>query len=163
MGGAARGECGRRRGALRRWVYPEFGAPRLKDAIATSIGRRPDEIVVGNGSGEVILAAVSVFAGGGALVLARPDLARERVGRVVDERERVARSLRSAGHEVAPSSANFLLFAPKGGDAAVVRERRRTRGGLVRDVTSAAPGRWRVSLGTPAENDLFLEALKEVS
>jgi histidinol-phosphate aminotransferase len=57
----------------RRWGrYPDFGAPRLKKAIAESIGRSPDEIVVGNGSGETILAAVSVFAGGGRLVLAPP-------------------------------------------------------------------------------------------
>jgi len=45
---------------------------RLKKALAASIGRSPDEIVVGNGSGETILAAVSVFAGGGTLVLAPP-------------------------------------------------------------------------------------------
>ena len=258
--------------AARRWSrYPEFGAPRLRKAIAESIGRREDEIVIGNGSGEVILAAVSVFAGGSALVLApptfslyeqmaaiagakvvsvkrtgrdyaidepaflaeasrcvalvcspnnptggvasrafverllgtapvvlldqayvefaaagddltalvgsrsnlvvfrtlskayaaagfrigyavappdlareiekavlpfnvdlaaeelalallaRPDASRERVARVVAERERVAAALREAGHDVAPSAANFLLVAPRGGDAAGVR------------------------------------------
>ena len=59
--------------AARKWGrYPEFGAPRVKRAIADAIGRRPEEIVVGNGSGEVILAAVSVFAGGGTLVLPTP-------------------------------------------------------------------------------------------
>ena len=52
--------------AAKRWGrYPEFGAPRLKKAIAEAIDRQPEEIVVGNGSGEVLLAAVSVFAGGG--------------------------------------------------------------------------------------------------
>jgi histidinol-phosphate aminotransferase len=57
----------------RRWShYPDFGARRLKEAIARVIGRRPEEIVVGNGSGEVIQAAVSVFAGGGELLLAPP-------------------------------------------------------------------------------------------
>lgn len=306
-----------RRLAARRWGhYPEFGAPRLKKAIADSIGRRPEEIVVGNGSGEVILAAVSVFAGGGSLVLAPPtfslygqiaaiagarvvavrrtgpefaldeaallsegvhavplvcspnnptggvasraivesllevspvvlldqayvefarpeddltglvasrenlvvfrtlskayaaagfrigyavappelageidkavlpfnvDLAAEelalavltrsdaaearnaRVARVVAERTRVADALRASGHDVAPSSANFLFFAPKGRDAAEVREQLRRRGVLVRDVTAAAAGRLRVSIGTPGENDLFLEALEEVS
>ncbi|MGA7990482.1 MAG: histidinol-phosphate transaminase [Thermoanaerobaculia bacterium] len=298
----------------RRWGrYPEFGAPRLKKAIAGSIGRSPDEIVVGNGSGEAILAAVSVFAGGGTLVLAPPtfslygqiaaiagarvvslrrtgadfaidepaflaraargvplvcspnnptggvagrafverlldeapvvlldqayvefaavdddltglvasrpnlvvfrtlskayaaagfrigyavappDLAREiekailpfnvdlaaeelalallarpedaraRVARVVEERERVARALRTAGHAVAPSSANFLLLGPRGGDAARVRRALLERGVLVRDVTAAAAGRLRVTIGSPAENDLFLGALQEVS
>lgn len=306
-----------RRLAARRWGhYPEFGAPRLKKAIATSIGRRPEEIVVGNGSGEVILAAVSVFAGGGSLVLAPPtfslygqiaaiagaravsvrrtgpdfaldepallaeaargvplvcspnnptggvatrafveklletapvvlldqayvefarpeddltalvasrpnlvvfrtlskayaaagfrigyavappELAREidkavlpfnvdlaaeelalavlarpdaaqarnaRVAGVVAERARVADALHAAGHEVAVSSANFLFFAPRGRDAADVREELRRRGVLVRDVTAAAAGRLRVSIGTPGENDLFLAALEEVS
>jgi histidinol-phosphate aminotransferase len=298
----------------RRWGhYPAFGAPRLKKAIAASIGRSPDEIVVGNGSGETILAAVSVFAGGGTLVLATPtfslygqiaaiasarvaavrrtgpdfavdgpaflagaakgvpllclpnnptggvesrafveslldaapvvlldqayvefaapeddftglvgsrpnlvvfrtlskayaaagfrigyavappDLAREidkavlpfnvdlaaeelalallarpegakaRVARVVKERERVAAALRSAGHAVAPSSANFLFVGPRGGDAARVRRALLERGVLVRDMTDAAAGRLRVTIGTPAENDLFLSSLQEVS
>ncbi len=298
----------------RRWGrYPEFGTPRLKKAIAASIGRSPDEIVVGNGSGETILAAVSVFAGGGTLVLAPPtfalygqiaaiasarvvpvrraapdfsvdeaaflaqaargvpllctpnnptggvsslafveqlldaapvvlldqayvefagagddltglvgsrpnvvvfrtlskayaaagfrigyavappDLAREidkavlpfnvdlaaeelalallarpeaakaRVARVVDERTRVAAALRSAGHAVAPSSGNFLFFAPGGHDASAVREALRRHGVLVRDLSAAAPGRLRVTIGKPEDNDLFLEALQEVT
>ncbi len=298
----------------RRWGhYPTFGAPRLKRAIAASIGRSPDEIVVGNGSGETILAAVSVFAGGGTLVLATPtfslygqiaaiasarvasvrrtgldfavdgpaflaeaakgvpllclpnnptggvesrafvetlldtapvvlldqayvefagaeddftglvgsrpnlvvfrtlskayaaagfrigyavappDLAREidkavlpfnvdlaaeelalallarpegakgRVARVVKEREGVAAALRAAGHAVAPSSANFLFVGPRGGDAARVRRALLERGVLVRDMTDAAAGRLRVTIGTPAENDLFLSSLQEVS
>ena len=57
----------------RRWaLYPEFGAGRLKRAIAVSSGRRADEILVGNGSGEVILAALGVFAGGGGTVVLTP-------------------------------------------------------------------------------------------
>ncbi|HEV8269160.1 MAG TPA: aminotransferase class I/II-fold pyridoxal phosphate-dependent enzyme, partial [Thermoanaerobaculia bacterium] len=50
--------------------YPEFGAPRLKAAIANAISRRPEEVVVGNGSGELLLAAISVFSGGGGGTLA---------------------------------------------------------------------------------------------
>ncbi|MBL8114675.1 MAG: histidinol-phosphate aminotransferase family protein [Acidobacteria bacterium] len=58
----------------RRWSeYPEFGAPRLRGAIAKATGRSLEEIVVGNGSGEVLHAAVTVFAGsGGTLVLPTP-------------------------------------------------------------------------------------------
>jgi histidinol-phosphate/aromatic aminotransferase/cobyric acid decarboxylase-like protein len=37
------------------------------------------------------------------------------------------------------------------------------RGVLVRDMTAAAAGRLRVTIGTPAENDSFLEALQEVT
>jgi histidinol-phosphate aminotransferase len=298
----------------RRWGrYPEFGAPRLKKAIAESVGRSPDEIVVGSGSGETILAAVSVFAGGRELVLAPPtfslyeqiaaigsakvvpvsrvgpdfavdeaafiaesvngvpllcspnnptggvssrafverlldtapvalldqayvefagpgddftglvgsrpnlvvfrtlskafaaagfrigyavappDLAREidkavlpfnvdlaaeelalallsrpgsakaRVVRIIEERERVAAALRSRGHTVASSSANFLFVGPRGGDAGRVRRALLERGVLVRDMTAAAAGRLRVTIGSPAENDLFLGALEEVS
>ncbi len=60
--------------ARRRWAhYPEFGAPRLTEAIAAVAGRRPEEVVVGNGSGELLLAAITVFAGnGGRLLLAPP-------------------------------------------------------------------------------------------
>src|SRR5204862_962044 len=58
----------------RRWsLYPEQGNPRLRGAIAASIGRAPEEVAVGNGSGELLLAAVSVLAGqGGTLLLAPP-------------------------------------------------------------------------------------------
>ncbi len=60
--------------AARRWsLYPDFGAPRLKAKLAERIGRSPEEIVLGNGSGELLLAAVSVFAGcGGTILLAPP-------------------------------------------------------------------------------------------
>ncbi len=53
--------------------YPQFGAPRLRAALAASAGLSPDQVVASNGSGEAILAAVSVFAGcGGTLLLAPP-------------------------------------------------------------------------------------------
>jgi histidinol-phosphate aminotransferase len=53
--------------------YPEFGVPRLRDALAASVGLAPGNVVPSNGSGEAILAAVSVFAGcGGTLLLAPP-------------------------------------------------------------------------------------------
>lgn len=57
----------------RRWGrYPEFGSPRLTAAIAARHGVSPANIVVGHGSGEVLLAAVSVFAGGGGTLLIAP-------------------------------------------------------------------------------------------
>ncbi|MBK9090446.1 MAG: aminotransferase class I/II-fold pyridoxal phosphate-dependent enzyme [Holophagales bacterium] len=53
--------------------YPEFGSLRLRAALAASVGIPPEQVVPGNGSGEAILAAVSVFAGcGGTLLLAPP-------------------------------------------------------------------------------------------
>lgn len=57
----------------RRWsLYPEFGSGRLRAAIAAFLGRSPEEILVGNGSGEILLAAINVFAGGGRLLLTPP-------------------------------------------------------------------------------------------
>ena len=54
-------------------LYPDFGTPRLRAALAASVGLSPEQVVPGNGSGEAILAAVSVFAGcGGTLLLAPP-------------------------------------------------------------------------------------------
>jgi histidinol-phosphate aminotransferase len=54
-------------------LYPEFGSLRLRAALAASVGLSPDQVVPGNGSGEALLAAVSVFAGcGGTLLLAPP-------------------------------------------------------------------------------------------
>jgi histidinol-phosphate aminotransferase len=301
--------------AAKRWGrYPDFGSPRLRNAVAGAIGRRPEEIVVGNGSGEVILAAVSVFAGGCSLVLptptfslygqiaaiaaarivdvprkgpdfdvdeeaflaaaarpeavplvcspnnptggvvrrafldrlldsapvvlldqayvdfaegeddalsyaasrpnlvvfrtlskayaaagfrigyavappelafeiqkailpfsvdlaaeelavavlAHPEVARSQVARIVAERGRVADALAAAGCEVAPSRANFLFVRPPDGEGPRVRRALLDRGVLVRDMTAAAPGRLRVSIGSKTENDLFLEALREV-
>ena len=300
----------------RRWsLYPEFGARRLRKAIAESLGRSPADIVVGNGSGEVLLAAINVFAGGGRLLLtpptfslypqlallaqaevvqvplagedylfdeeamlravggrkavplvcspnnptgtaadpgflrrladaapvalldqayvdfappeasalslvdegkdvvvfrtlskayaaagfrigyavARPDLAREvskavlpfsvdqaaeelavalledpapareRVARLVAERERVAAALRAMGAKVAPAAGNFLFVEPPGGGSETVRRELLGRGILVRDLGPSAGGRLRVSVGRPEENDLFLRELGEIT
>jgi histidinol-phosphate aminotransferase len=95
-------------------------------------------------------------------VLAHPEVARSHVERIVAERGRVADALAAAGCAVATSSANFLFVRPPDGDAARVRRSLLDRGILVRDMTAAAPGRLRVSIGSRAENDLFLEGLQEV-
>jgi histidinol-phosphate aminotransferase len=60
--------------AARRWsVYPDRRNPRLVAAIARAYGQPEDGIAVGNGSGELIAAAVAVLCGsGGTLVLAPP-------------------------------------------------------------------------------------------
>ena len=54
-------------------LYPEFGSMRLRSALAASAGLSPEQFVPSNGSGEAILAAISIFAGcGGTLLLAPP-------------------------------------------------------------------------------------------
>ena len=86
----------------------------------------------------------------------------DRVHRLVDERERVAKEMAAIrGIEVYPSGANFVLFRVLG-DGHAVWERMVAQGVLVRDFS-----RWprlaeclRVTIGTPDENDAFLGALR---
>jgi len=60
-------------GARRFALYPDFGTPRLRAALAASVGLSPEQVVPSNGSGEAILAAISILAGcGGTLLLAPP-------------------------------------------------------------------------------------------
>jgi len=82
--------------------------------------------------------------------------------RTVDERERVRSALeRMDGVAVLPSAANFLLLHT---DRTDVFARLLDRGVLVRDLSSAVgrSGTWRVTVGTPGENDRFLTALADV-
>jgi histidinol-phosphate aminotransferase len=80
---------------------------------------------------------------------------------VVDERERVAGALRAAGVHVFPARANFVLLRVD--DATAVWQRLAARGVLVRNFDRPGPlaGCLRVTIGTRAENELFLRALLE--
>lgn len=78
------------------------------------------------------------------------------------ERDRVAAAVAQLpGVEVLPSAANFLLLRTVRTD---VFDRLLAHGVLVRDLSSAVgrPGTWRVTVGTPTENDILLTALTEV-
>jgi histidinol-phosphate aminotransferase len=81
---------------------------------------------------------------------------------ILAERDRVARELRHRSPTVYPSEANFLLFEePRAGDVATELL---SHGVRIRDV-SGLPGlgsHLRVTIGTPVENDLFLEALAKI-
>ncbi|QJY49495.1 histidinol-phosphate transaminase [Pseudonocardia broussonetiae] len=75
------------------------------------------------------------------------------------ERDRVVDELASAGYDVVPSDANFVLFgrftdAPRAWRAFL------DRGVLIRDV--GIPHRLRVTVGTPEENDAFLQVAVDV-
>jgi histidinol-phosphate aminotransferase len=87
---------------------------------------------------------------------------RARIGRLVEERNRLALGLAELPRvEVFPSGANFVLFRVPG--ARALWEALVARGILVRDF-SAWPGVedcLRVSVGTAAENDRFLSAAGE--
>jgi len=81
------------------------------------------------------------------------------VHKLSEERDRVMESLRGLGFEVVPSDANFVLFG-QFTDAAATWQSYLDHEVLIRDVGIA--GHLRVSIGTPAENDAFLAASKEI-
>jgi histidinol-phosphate aminotransferase len=101
---------------------------------------------------------------GGRLALRFVDDMDERVKHIVAERERVSEALSAMEIDVVPSGANFVLFRPRqraGGDV--------WRGLVERSVLVRDCSGWprltdclRVTVGTPAENDAFLEALTQV-
>ena len=79
-----------------------------------------------------------------------------------EERDRIAAAVTAMPSvRVLPSSANFLLLRT---DRTDVFDRLLDHGVLVRDLSSSVGrhGTWRVTVGTPEENDLFLAALAEV-
>ncbi|MFE6332623.1 histidinol-phosphate transaminase [Streptomyces sp. NPDC057806] len=75
------------------------------------------------------------------------------------ERDRLVSELRSLGYAVVESDANFVQFGLFE-DSHTVWQKILDRGVLVRD--NGIPGWLRVSAGTPAENDAFLDAVREL-
>jgi histidinol-phosphate aminotransferase len=75
------------------------------------------------------------------------------------ERDRLVAELRGIGYEVTASDANFVQFG-RFADSHEAWRKILDRGVLVRD--NGVPGWLRVTAGTPAENDAFLEAVNEV-
>lgn len=89
---------------------------------------------------------------------------RRRIDQIRAERERVYQGLRRIeGIEPYPSEANFILFRIAG-DTAAAHARFLDQGVLIRDMSSwtGCEGCLRVSIGTPRENDRFLEAASAV-
>ncbi|MFC4000837.1 histidinol-phosphate transaminase [Prauserella oleivorans] len=81
------------------------------------------------------------------------------VAKLAAERDRVAEALQGLGFSPVPSDANFILFG-RFADATASWQAYVDRGVLIRDV--GIEGHLRVTIGTPEENDAFLEASKEV-
>jgi histidinol-phosphate aminotransferase len=76
------------------------------------------------------------------------------------ERDRLVAGLREAGCEVTESDANFIQFG-RFEDAHQAWRQLLDQGVLVRD--NGVPGRLRVTAGTPAENDAFLNAVAKLT
>jgi histidinol-phosphate aminotransferase len=88
----------------------------------------------------------------------------DRVGLIVRERHRLLAALGRLPVTAWPSQANFILFRPQHRKGTEVWQGLVDRSVLVRDTSS-----WprladclRVTVGTPAENDIFLAALTEI-
>jgi histidinol-phosphate aminotransferase len=89
---------------------------------------------------------------------------RRRVSDLVEERGRVTAALVDLPVTVWPSGANFILFRPESVDGDEVWKRLVDRSVLVRNCASwpRLDGCLRLTLGTPSEDDRFLEALTDI-
>ncbi|MEQ3552297.1 histidinol-phosphate transaminase [Pseudonocardia nematodicida] len=76
------------------------------------------------------------------------------------ERDRVSSELAAAGYDVVPSDANFVLFG-RFADAGRAWKGFLEAGVLIRDV--GIPERLRVTIGTPEENDVFLQVATDLA
>ena len=98
----------------------------------------------------------------GLLALGHQEEMADRVRKVADARDQLAKALAERAVETWPSDANFILFRPRARDAAEVWSRLLDDDGvLVRDFSSrpGLEGCLRVTVGTPEENARFLAAL----
>ena len=101
------------------------------------------------------LSAISQAAAIAALDFAAESL--DRVDQIIRERNKITMQLTAMGLEVAPSEANFLLFG-KFDDRHAIWEGLLAQGILIRET---GPQGWlRVSVGTQAENEMFIECLR---
>lgn len=93
----------------------------------------------------------------------RPEM-ESRVAGIVEEREQLVAALADLPVTVWPSGANFVLFRPLARDGGEVWRALVERSVLVRNCAAwpRLEGCLRVTIGTPAEDDRFLEALEEI-
>ena len=100
----------------------------------------------------------------GHVALAFEDSMRNRVRSIIAERDRLMSTLEALPVKAWESAANFILFRPLATDALAAWEGLVERSVLVRDLSGqpGLAGCLRVTIGTPSENDRFLEALAEV-
>ncbi|MEV5604788.1 histidinol-phosphate transaminase [Streptomyces sp. NPDC052299] len=81
------------------------------------------------------------------------------VAQLKSERDRIVTELRGLGFDVTESDANFVQFG-RFADSHTAWRQILDRGVLIRD--NGVPGWLRVSAGTPAENDAFLDAVRDI-
>ena len=95
--------------------------------------------------------------------LRHPSPLAKRVAEIVAERVRVEAALGAMDVAHLPSRTNFILIDAHPLDGRALHEDLLRRGVIVRDGTAlGVPGRLRITIGAPAENDAFLAALADV-
>lgn len=100
----------------------------------------------------------------GRVALDHLDAMNARVATLVEERGRLCDALADLPVDVWPSGANFVLLRPRDLDGAAVWQQLTEASVLVRDCSSwpRLDGCLRVTVGTPDEDDRFVNALREI-
>jgi histidinol-phosphate aminotransferase len=144
--------------------HPNLAVTRTMDKAFSLAGARIGYIVVGEAFGDAfssfyaLLPQPSLYAAIEALN--HPTYVRRNVQRVVEERERVWRTLNELAVQVYRSTTNFLLVKTESPD---IVKRLRDVGILVLDLSNQLPsGFVRVSIGTGEENDAFIAGYVKV-
>lgn len=94
------------------------------------------------------------------VALRHSDATLSTVAKLADERDRVVAALNSYGYDVIDSYSNFVFFG-RFADASTAWQSFLDEGVLIRDV--GVPGRLRVTIGLPSENDALLAAAKKLA
>lgn len=82
---------------------------------------------------------------------------------VIDSREQLVAELNGLGFEVLPSAANFVFARHPGRDAAALAAGLREQGVIVRHFQQPRIAQFlRITVGTPAQNQALLEALRDL-
>jgi len=138
--------------------HPNLAVTRTMDKAFSLAGARIGYIIAGDAFGDAFssfyafLPQPSLYAAMEALN--HPDYVRRNVQRVVEERERVSRTLNGLAARVCQSCTNFLLVKTEIPEMA---KRLSDVGVLVQDLSNQLPsGFVRVSIGTGEENDAFI-------
>jgi histidinol-phosphate aminotransferase len=100
----------------------------------------------------------------GVLALGYEPEMKQRVARLLEQRNHVSAALSDLGLDVWPSDANFILFRMPNRESAEVWQRLVDQSVLVRDVSGwpGLEGCLRVTIGTSGENERFLTGLRAV-
>ncbi|MHB1963869.1 MAG: histidinol-phosphate transaminase [Acidimicrobiales bacterium] len=122
------------------------------------------EVVAGCEAASLPYHLSAVTQAAGLLALRFREEMEHRVALIAEERDRLSAGLAALPVTAWPSDANFVLFRPDERPGDEVWKALVDRSVLIRDCSSwdGLEGCLRVTVGTPAENDRFLDALAEV-